>query len=80
MQRPQKTAFGEMRESGVRGVLVFAQITDAATTSPPAQIPGRMMSGYPIWSGVSSAPLAAGAADIRPDVHWDKPGALMRGD
>jgi len=60
MQRPQKTAFGEMRESGVRGVLVFAQITDAATTSPPAQIPGRMKSGYPIWSGVSSAPLAAG--------------------
>ena len=61
MQRPQKPAFGEMRESGVRGVLVFAQITDAATTSPPAQIPGRMKSGYPIWSGVSSAPLAAGA-------------------
>jgi len=42
VQRPQKITFGEMRESGVRGVLIYCSDTHAAIRSPPTPILGRI--------------------------------------
>jgi len=44
---PQKITFGEMRESGVRDVLIYAAIIIAAITSKPTLTAGPMMSGCP---------------------------------
>ena len=81
MQRPQKTAFGEMRDSGVRGVLVYCSdyrcshyVTASADPWPDEVRLSDLERRF-----VCTACGRRGA-DIRPDVHWDKPGALMRGD
>jgi hypothetical protein len=59
MPRPQKITFGQMCESGVRGVL--ARITSAAIRWLPAPINGRIILGFPILSRVSSVLLVASA-------------------
>jgi hypothetical protein len=59
----QKITFGEMREMGVRGVLVAAT-TIAATGPRSAGIHGRMMFGYLTSSTALRAKLAAPKALI----------------
>ena len=46
---PHKITFGEMRESAVRDVLIYAAIIAAATISRPTRTAGPMMSGSPTW-------------------------------
>ena len=73
MERPQKITFGEMRESGVRGVLVCCSgykcshyVTASADPGPD---PVRLSDLEPRF--VCTACGRRGA-DIRPDFHWDK--------
>jgi hypothetical protein len=80
MQRRQKITFGEMRESGVRGVLIYcsdykcSHYVTASADPWPDYI--RLSDLEPKF--VCSAWGKRGA-DIRPDFHWDKPGLLTRG-
>jgi hypothetical protein len=77
MPRPQKITFGEMRESGVRGVLIYCSDYHcshhiAASADPwPDHI--RLSDLEPRF--VCTACGRRGA-DIRPDFHWDKPGCV----
>jgi hypothetical protein len=80
MQRPQKITFGEMRESGVRGVLIYcsdyrcSHYVTASADPWPDDI--RLSDLEPKF--VCSACGKRGA-DIRPNFHWDRPGLLTRG-
>jgi hypothetical protein len=59
---PQKITFGEMREMGLRGLLIFVPTTAAATRSQSTAMPGRMIFGCPILSlGSYAKPAARGA-------------------
>jgi hypothetical protein len=62
--RPTKISFGEMRDSSVRGLLVYCADYAAATTSRSAVIDGRMMFDCPVSSRISSARHAASAVPI----------------
>jgi hypothetical protein len=80
MQRPQKITFGEMRESGVRGVLIYCSdyhcshhIAASADQWPDVVRLSDIEDRF-----VCKACGKRGA-DVRPDFHWDKPGAVMRG-
>jgi hypothetical protein len=79
MQRPQKITFGEMHDSGVRGVLVHCSdykcrhyVTASADPWPDHN---RLSDLEPRF--VCTA--CGRGADIRPNFHWDKPGLLARG-
>jgi hypothetical protein len=80
MKRPQKITFGEMRESVVRGVLIYCSdykcshhIAISADQWPDdarlSDIEDRFV----------CKECGKREADIRPDFHWDKPGLLTRG-
>jgi hypothetical protein len=80
VERPQKITFGETREMGVRGVLIYCSdykcshcVTASADPWPDDM---RLSDLEPKF--VCSACGKRGA-DIRPDFHWDKPGLLTRG-
>jgi hypothetical protein len=59
---PQKITFAEMREMGVRGLLVYCADYAAATPSRSAAMPGPMMPGCPISRSASPVGSAASAA------------------
>jgi hypothetical protein len=71
MDRPQKITFGEMRESGVRGVLIYcsdyhcSHYITASADPWPDQL--RLSDLEPRF--VSTACGKRGA-DIMPDFHW----------
>jgi hypothetical protein len=78
--RPQKITFGEMRRSGVHGILIYC--SDHHCSHYIA------ISGYQWAADVRLSDLeplfvcrACGrrGADIRPNFDWDKPGAPIRG-
>jgi hypothetical protein len=78
--RPQKITFGEMRRSGVHGILIYC--SDYHCSHCVA------ISGYQWAADVRLSDLeprfvcrACGkrGADIRPNFDWDKPGAMTRG-
>jgi hypothetical protein len=62
IERPVKITFGEMREMGVRGVLIYCADYRRSHSVAAALINGRMIFGYPILSLVLSAGPAAIAA------------------
>jgi hypothetical protein len=69
MDRPQKITFAEMREMGVRGVLVYCADYHARTQSQSALMPGPTMDVEPRF--ICRACGNRGA-DVRPDFNWDK--------
>jgi hypothetical protein len=77
MQSSQKITFGEMRESGVRGVLIYCSdytCSDSITANAdpwPDHI--RLSNFEPRFV---CTVCGRRGADIRPDFHWDKPGAI----
>jgi hypothetical protein len=80
MAGPQKITFGDMRESGVRGVLIYCSdyrcshhIAISADQWPDDV---RLSDLEPKF--ICSACGKRGA-DVRPDFDWDKPGAFTRG-
>jgi hypothetical protein len=60
--RPQKITFAEMRDMGVRGLLVYCADYAAANRWPSAATLGRMIFDYPISKAGSSASFAASGA------------------
>jgi hypothetical protein len=60
LTRQEKITFGEMRASGVRGLLIYCSATGAAIRRQSAATVGRMTSGCPISSRASLARLADG--------------------
>jgi hypothetical protein len=80
MQRPQKITFGEMRESGVRGVLIYCSDYKCShyvtASADPWSDDIRLSDLEPKF--VCSACGKRGV-DIRPNFHWDRPAALTKG-
>jgi hypothetical protein len=80
MERPQKITFGEMRASGVRGVLIYC--ADYRCSHHIAisgdQWPDNVRLSDLEPKFVCSACGKRGA-DVRPDFNWDKQGALVMG-
>ena len=80
MQRPQKITFDEMRESGVRGVLIYCSDRHCshhiAAGADPWPDHVRLSDLEPRF--VCTACGRRGV-DIRPDFHWDKQGLVTRG-
>jgi hypothetical protein len=78
--RQQKITLGEMRNSGVRGVLVYC--SDCRCSHHVAVLADqwpddvRLSDIEPKF--VCSACGKRGA-DVRPDFHWDRKAALLRG-
>jgi hypothetical protein len=79
MTRPQKITFGEMRSSGVRGLLIYCSdhhcSHSIAISADPWPDDVRLSDLEPRF--VCQACGRRGA-DVRPDFHWDKP--ARRGD
>jgi len=80
LTRPPKITFGEMRESGVRGVLIYCSDRHCwhhiATGADPWPDHVRLSDLEPRF--VCTACGRRGV-DIRPDFHWDKQGLVTRG-
>jgi hypothetical protein len=66
MDRPQKITFGEMRESGVRGVLVYCADYKCSHSIAPDEV--RLSDLEPQF--VCKACGKRGA-DVRPDFDWN---------
>jgi hypothetical protein len=79
MQRPQKITFGEMRKSGVRGVLIYCS---DYRCSHSIAISGDQWPDDVRLSDIEDRFVCSACgkrgADVRPDFRWDKPGALTR--
>jgi len=79
-ERPQKITFGEMRESGVRGVLIYC--SDYRCSHHITMIADQWPDDLRV-SDIEDRFLCTACgkrgADIRPHFHWDKPAALTRG-
>ena len=78
MQRPLKITFGEMRESGVRGVLIYFT-GYRCSHYVTALIDSRMIFEPAISTRFLCTACGSREADIRPDFRWDRPAALARG-
>jgi hypothetical protein len=80
MKRPQKVTFGEMREPGVRGVLIYCSDYKCShsTAVSADQWPDDVRLSDLEDRFVCKACGKRGA-DIRPVFHWDTPGLLTRG-
>jgi hypothetical protein len=63
--RPQKITFGEMRSTGVRGLLIYCADYHCSHSIAIVQTGGRMTSGCQISSRSSSARPAATAAPMQ---------------
>jgi hypothetical protein len=60
LDRPQKLTFAEMREIGVRGILIYCADYRSATRSPSAAMHVPTTSGYPTSkSGLCAGPAAS---------------------
>ena len=80
MAAPQKITFGEMRASGVRGLLIYCSDYHCSHSTA---ISGdrwaddlRLSDLEPRF--ICKACVKRGA-DVRPNFDWDKPGALTKG-
>jgi hypothetical protein len=60
--RPQKITFGEMRDSGVRGLLIYCSDYRCSHSIAVARINGLITSGCLIWKRGSSVRVAARGA------------------
>jgi hypothetical protein len=69
LPRPQKITFAEMRDAGVRGLLIYC--SDYKCLSPSAQTDGLITSGSLEARFVCKACGKRGA-DVRPDFNWNK--------
>ena len=78
--RPQKITFGEMRSSGVRGLLIYcanfhcSHSIAISADQWPDQV--RLSDLEPRF--VCQA-YGRGGADVRPDFYWDKPPVAAMG-
>jgi hypothetical protein len=80
MQRPQKITFGEMRDSGVRGVLIYCsdyKCSHSIAISADQWPDDLRLSD--IEPRLVCTVCGKRGADVRTDFRWDKPGALTRG-
>jgi len=80
MERPRKITFGEVRESGVRGVLIYCsdyRCSHHITASADPWPDHISLSG--LEPRFICTACGRRGADIRPDFHWDKPDLLTRG-
>jgi hypothetical protein len=80
MAGPQKITFGDMRESGVRGVLIYCSdyrcshyIAISGDRWPDVV---RLSDLEPKFT---CSACGKRSADVRPDFDWNKPGALTNG-
>jgi hypothetical protein len=62
LNRPQKIALGEMRFSGVRGLLVYCPDYHCSHWTAISGDNWPMTSGFPVWSRDLPARLVAGVA------------------
>jgi hypothetical protein len=79
-ERPQKITFGEMRESGVRGVLIYCsdyKCSHSIAISADQWPDDLRLSD--IEERFVCRACGRRGTDVRPDFHWDKPGLLARG-
>jgi hypothetical protein len=78
--RPQKITFGEMRCSGVRGILIYcADFHCSHSTAIDAdRWPDHVRLSDLEPRFVCNACGRRGA-DVRPNFHWDKPSAAATG-
>jgi hypothetical protein len=80
INRPQKITFGEMRDMGVRGILVYCADYKC---SHSIAINGDRWADDVRLSELKPKFICSACgkrgADVRPDFDWDKPGTLMRG-
>jgi hypothetical protein len=78
--QPQKITFGEMRESGVRSILIYCSDYHCshwtAISADPWPDDVRLSDLEPKF--VCSV-CGRHGADVRPDFDWDKPEKLTRG-
>jgi hypothetical protein len=81
MQRPQKITLGEMRATGVRGVLVYCYCADykcihwiRLTADACERWPDEIRLSD-IESQFVCQTCGKKGADVRPDFDWDKPSA-----
>jgi hypothetical protein len=65
MTRPQKITLGEMREMGVRGLLVYCSDYKCSHWGRMNAADGPKLSGCPIACGTRPA-------DLRPNFDWEK--------
>jgi hypothetical protein len=80
MTERQKITFGEMRESGVRGALIYCSDYKC---SHHIAISGDQWPDDVRLSDIEDRFICKACgkrgADVGPDFHWDKPGALTMG-
>ena len=74
---PEKITFGEMRKSGVRGVLVYCADYRCSHSSalPANHWPDKVRLSDIEPKFVCKACGKRGA-DVRPDFNWDRPGPV----
>jgi hypothetical protein len=78
--RPQNITFGEMRESGVRGVLIYCadfKCSHSIAVSADQWPDDVRLSD--IEDRFVCKACGKRGADVRPDFAWDKAGAMTRG-
>jgi hypothetical protein len=70
--RQQKITLGEMRSSGVRGLLIYCSDYHCSH-SIAARTNGLIISGSRIWNrGSSARTCGQRGAEVRPDFNWNK--------
>jgi hypothetical protein len=78
-ERPQKITFAEMRSSGVRAVMIHC--SDYRCSHYIAIAADQWDDGVrlsDIEPRFVCTACGRRGADVRPDFHWDKPGAVTR--
>jgi hypothetical protein len=73
LDRPQKIAFGEMREMGVRGVLIYCadyRCSHSIALSADQWADDLRLSD--IEDRFTCSASGKRGADVRPDFNWDK--------
>jgi hypothetical protein len=76
MAGPQKITFGDMRESGVRGVLIYC--ADYKCSHYITAMADRWADDVRL-SDIEPKFVCKRGADVRPDFHWDRKATLIRG-
>ena len=78
--RPQKITFGEMRSSGVRGLLIYcADFHCSHSIAISARPMARSVRLSDLEPRFVCQACGRGSADVRPDFYWDKPPVAAMG-
>jgi hypothetical protein len=80
MKRPQKITFGEMRDAGVRGQLVYCQnyqCSHSIAISADRWLDDVRLSDIELLFTCKACGRRGG--DVRPNSHWNKPPVAAMG-